>query len=378
MLKIGIIGYGTRINYIVQELLKTERVHIAAVADINCGRVKEKYLYEEKFNDVKYYEDAEEMLKNELLDGVCIGTRCSTHTKYAVLVAKYNLPLFLEKPVAVCDEDVEKLSSIISISNKVVVSFPLRLSRIITYVKELLDADKIGKVIHVQAYNNVPYGRVYFHDWYRNENETGGLFLQKATHDLDYINYLLGEDKPVRVCAMNSKQVFKGDKPAGLKCIDCEERCTCTESPQNVNKNHGSITGEWCCFAQDTGNEDSGSALIEYGSGMHVAYSQNFVARNDAGKRGARLIGYKGTIEFDWYKAEVNVYNHLECVSEKHKFVDDSGSHFGGDDYLINNFIDVMTGKDVSHSTLAEGILSAKMCLLCKRSAQEKKFFELN
>ena len=26
--------------------------------------------------------------------------------------------------------------------------------------------------------------------WYKDETETGGLFLQKATHDLDYINYL--------------------------------------------------------------------------------------------------------------------------------------------------------------------------------------------
>jgi hypothetical protein len=32
----------------------------------------------------------------------------------------------------------------------------------------------------VQAINNVPYGSVYYHSWYRDPKETGGLFLQKA------------------------------------------------------------------------------------------------------------------------------------------------------------------------------------------------------
>ena len=55
---------------------------------------------------------------------------------------------------------------------------------------------------HVQAWNNVPYGWCYYQSWYRDENETQGLFLQKATHDFDYINYLV-EKRPVMVCAMN-------------------------------------------------------------------------------------------------------------------------------------------------------------------------------
>ena len=47
-----------------------------------------------------------------------------------------------------------------------------------------------------------------------------------------------------------------------------------------------------CCYAVDTGNEDSGSALIRYETGMHVSYSRIF-ARHKAGARGARLFGYK-------------------------------------------------------------------------------------
>mgnify|MGYP004678563991 FL=1 len=378
MLKIGVIGYGHRINGVVSLLLESGEVSLVSVMDIDNESVKSKYLFDEKFKNVNYYDDADAMLQSEKLDGVCIGTRCSTHTKYALIAAKYDIPIFLEKPVCTSYEDLERLKTILHINNKVVVSFPLRNSKNVKFVKELIESGKIGKVEHVQAYNNVTYARGYYHKWYRDENETGGLFLQKATHDLDYINYLLGDMKPIRLCAMKSKQIFKGNKPAGLKCADCPEAAKCPESPENVIK-AGDVfpKGEYCCFAEDTGNEDSGSVIIEYESGMHVVYSQDFIVRNSAAKRGARLVGYKGTIEFDWYKDDITVYRHDENIIETYNFAAASGSHFGGDNVLTENFISVMKKEAVSNSPLSEGIASAALCLAAKRSATEHKFIEL-
>ena len=378
MLKIGVIGYGTRINAIVKGLVGTGEVQLAAVMDVDTENVKTKYIEPNGFENVKYYSDAEEMLKSEKLDGVCIGTRCSLHTKYALLVAKYNLPLFMEKPVCTNYEDLEKLKGISHINDKTVVSFPLRLSNMCTYVKDIIDSGKIGEVTHVQAYNNVTYGRGYYHLWYRDETETGGLFLQKATHDLDYINYLLDGIKPVCVSAMQSKQVYRGNKPAGLKCADCDERKTCPESDINVKKLNDSFRiGEYCCFAVDTGNQDSGSVLVQYDNGLHVVYSQNFIVRKSAGKRGARLIGYKGTVEFDWKSATVTVYHHHENIVETHKF-DATDGHGGGDILLCENFIEVMKGEGKSNSPLSEGILSAELCLAAKKSAEEKIFVNID
>ena len=98
MLNIGVIGYGGRINHVVKKMIDTGKVHLSAIMDINNNESKRLYLDEERYNDIHYYDDAEEMLKNEKLDGICIGTRCSTHAYYAVMAAKYNIPIFLEKP----------------------------------------------------------------------------------------------------------------------------------------------------------------------------------------------------------------------------------------------------------------------------------------
>ena len=39
--------------------------------------------------------------------------------------------------------------------------------------------------------------------------------------------------------------------------------------------------------------------IVRYESGMHAVYSQNFFARKKAARRGARLYGYLGTLEYD-------------------------------------------------------------------------------
>lgn len=383
MLKIGVIGYGGRISAFIDIMLKYEQgVEIAAIADINLDRVR-KMLGDRGIgsSSVSLYTDAEHMLDREQLDGVLIGTRCSLHTPMAIKVMARNLPLFLEKPVAISMEQLQALSSAMhSSSSEVVVSFPLRVSTMVTLAKEMIESGKIGTVEHVQAVNNVPYGaNAYFHGWYRDAKETGGLFLQKATHDLDYINALLGL-RPVAIAAMKSRQIFKGNKPAGLRCVECEDYETCPESPYRLKHFYAEDSSEdsVCCFSADIKHEDSASVLIQYETGMHVSYSQNFFVKKHAASRGARLMGYKGTLEFDWYRDEMKVFMHHSERVETIKMNSGGVGHGGGDEVLAYNFIQIMRGREKSISPLSAGIMSAFMCLRARLSAETNAFQEIS
>ncbi|MDI4648021.1 Gfo/Idh/MocA family protein [Cohnella hashimotonis] len=363
-MNIGVIGYGLRARHMVQVMLK-EDPSCRLVAVVDPRR-------EERDQDAgfRYYATVEDMLRDAHVDGIVIGTRCSLHVEMALKVLPTGIPLFLEKPVATTLSDLLRLKAAHEASDcPVVVSFPLRVTTIVNTVKEIVDSGKIGTVEHVQAINNVPYGGVYFHSWYRDPSLTGGLFLQKATHDFDYINAVLGAS-PVEVSAMTSKQVFRGDKPAGLKCVDCEENRTCPESTAFLPQ-----ADAWphCCFAEDTGNEDSASALLRYPSGMHASYSQNFFARRGAGARGARFLGYKGTVEFDFTTGRIKVFMHHTPRVETYEFENDDG-HFGGDNVLARNFIGMMAGKERPMSTLEDGLLSALSCLKATESAATGQF----
>jgi predicted dehydrogenase len=382
-IKLGVIGYGDRGRSMVYNMCRqSDDVRIAAIADPRRDIIRAQM--QEAGHDteaIRFYGGADEMLARESLDGVVVATRCSQHTPNALKVLERGLPLFLEKPVATSLADLQslRLASALrdEISSRVVVSFPLRVSSLVNLAREIIDSGQIGTVEHVQAWNNVPYGDVYYQDWYRDEEETGGLFLQKATHDFDYINSLLGGNRPVMITAMKSKQVFRGEHQAGLRCMDCRERTSCYDSPYHRSRTFAlpldATAKQMCAFAVDTGNEDSGSAIIQYESGMHVAYSQNFFVRNKAGKRGARFIGYKGTLEFDWTTGILQVFMHHSPHVITHTF-DQSDGHGGGDPVLASNFLEIIRGNATSMASLADGILSALTCIKAKESAETHTF----
>lgn len=390
MKRIGAIGLGSRIGKIAGDMVQTGNIELVAVADLDWDNAKTNLAKWKQWLEVDFdsyvegvhlYKDYHDMLANEKLDGILIGTRCSQHAIICADLLPYGIPIFVEKPIAINPEQLQMLKDAVdkysSMEEKCVVSFPLRYTNLVQYTKELIEKGEIGQVAHVQAVNNVPYGRIYFHGWYRDVKETGGLWLQKATHDFDYINHILGL-RPVSICAMSSKQVFKGEKQAGLKCKDCQDKAICSESPENLKKNtNEEPKGEFCCFATDTGNQDSGTAIIQYENGMHVVYSQDFITRLGAAKRGARFIGYKGTIEFDWQSKEVRVFKHDRLRNDVSKF-SGQGAHGGGDNALVQNFYDIMCGTDVSKATIRDGILSAHMCLKAREACETHTYQQID
>jgi len=381
MLRVGIIGYGRRIAHMAREMGVYHIPYVvSAVADPRAEILQAQG--DPLLASAHFYENADEMLAHEELDGVMIGTRCYLHTEMACRVAPYKLPLFLEKPVAITFEQLKTLDATFEgYPAPVVVSFPLRLTPIVQTVKEMLKADLIGSVEHVVAVNDVPYGDVYYRRWYRNYDEVGGLWLQKATHDFDYVNYLL-EQKPRLVCAMDSQRVYGGDKPFDLHCIDCADWETCPESPFNLF--YQRFQGEeveddresMCLFAQGIRNQDSGNCLIEYENGVQLSYTQNFFARFRAARRGARLYGYRGTIDFDWYQNVIRLYKHHTPVVETVDFTGEM-PHFGGDRELCLDFLRAMRDGAPSRSPLAAGILSALTCLWARESARTRRFCEV-
>lgn len=376
-IRLGVIGYGGRAQHMVRLMCAGDTpARLAAIADPNHEAIRQTL---GETGGTRFYETADAMLDAEPLDGVVIGTRCSRHTPMALKALARGLPLFLEKPISTNYADLAALRAA-GDGARVVVSFPLRVSSLVTLARKILASGELGEIEHVQAWNNVTYGAVYFQSWYRDENETGGLFLQKATHDFDYLNFLLGDNQPRVISAMTSKRIFHGTHPAGLHCQECPERTVCHESPYHPSRPNplplDQPAPDLCAFAVDTGNEDSGSALIQYDSGMHVAYSQNFFVRRDAGRRGARLMGYHGTLEFDWYSETLKVYRHHAPSVETHG-LDESDGHGGGDTVLASNFLQMIRGEAASVAPLDAGLLSALMCLKARESAATHTFQEI-
>lgn len=377
-MKVAVIGYGHRMAEVIRRMAEVcPALEVSAVCDPAQAQVRQTMKTDGIAGEnCPFFESPEEMLDKARMDGVLVGTRCSLHARLGAMVLERSLPLFLEKPIATTESDAQMLwqANLRGGKPPVVVSFPLRLSALFREAKSIVDSGRLGEVAHVQAVNNVPYGPGYFQRWYRDEAETGGLFLQKATHDLDAVNDLLGM-RPIEVCAMTSKQIYRGQEAAGLRCDQCAKADSCPESPQNLLEHFGEERRDMgCCFAEDTGNEDSGSALLRYPNGLHCCYSQNFFARKASAKRLIRLIGYRGSMEFDWYTNQIRVCMHDSGVVETREVPHGNSGHSGGDEMLARAFVRCVLQGAPSPSPLEAGMDSVLTCLAARESAKNGRF----
>ena len=379
VLNLAVIGMGDRATSLMGLF---GRVHppfrVAAVADPDeegaRRRLRETGVAHE---GAQFFAEADRMLEQaEGFDGILIGTQCNLHAPLAVKVASTRLPLYLEKPVAVSYEQIVALRDAYRGREKsVVVSFPMRSTPLFAAVMEVVESGLLGTINQAQAINNVPYGGVYYSEGYREYELTGGLWLQKATHDFDYLSQILGT--PIAITTMMTRKVYGGDMPHDLWCSSCDKAETCLESPQGAARrgdDGGVGTGDHpCVYGDRIKNQDAGSAIIMYENGAHAVYSQNFVSRRSAASRGAIITGYEATLSFDWYTETVKVvHHHCDRVDTTH--VRATTGHLGGDEVLARNFVDVCLGRDQSQCDLSAGLRSAAICLAARESAHRQKW----
>jgi len=386
MINLGVVGHGSRISGVIRRNLRAvdPDVRVVGIVDPDKKGARSRLDDCDKEN-VTFYKTLPEMVRKAKLDALAIGTRCNLHAPYAVEAAQYDLPLYLEKPVAISMKQAQALEKAFEKSKcEVVVSFPLRVSPLCALAHQLIEEGAVGEREHIMGVNYVPYGICYWEEGYRNFKITQGLFLQKATHDFDYMSFLMGSNI-VRVGAMaNYGRVFGGNKPAGLVCSKCKDQDTCLESPQNRKHNNsgGSLADHLCDYSIDCGspetgmNEDCSSALIEFASGAHGIYTQVFFSRRDSAIRGATVSGYHGTIIFDWYTNELKRVRHHAPFTDIVK-AGQGMSHFGGDHELAMDFIRVIQGKTKSRTPIETGIQSVYACLAAKESAEKGRFVKV-
>ena len=385
-MKIGVIGCGKRMSGLVRELKAIVPELEFMIADPDSDYT-DRWLETKDFDveSIPRFADADALLERaDELGGVMIGTRCKDHTPMAIKVAAAGLPLYLEKPVSISFEQLNELAAAWrGREDQVVVSFPLRLTPVFRAALEIVESGRLGTINQITAVTNVTYGGVYFARWHRNYGDSGGLWLQKATHDLDYINVILSGARATTIAATRSNRIYSGDKPHDLDCKSCDEAETCVESHLAHAKrgNSGGMNWEnmgrddWnylCPFSREIRCQDAGAAIVTYDNGAHVSYSQNFVNRAGAGRRGARITGHDATLDFD-FNGQITVVDHHRSRVDKIE-VKATGGHGGGDGVLLQQFADLVRDGKPSPTTLRDGLISAAMCLAARDSCDKGTF----
>jgi len=164
--------------------------------------------YAQRHGVPKWYVDAQALIHDSEVDAVYIATPPNSHCEYTLAVAQAGKPVYVEKPMALnvvqCHEMVAACQAA---GTPLFVAYYRRALPRFQKAKELVTSGAIGEVRFVEVLLTQP---VEIHPpdrlpWrLRLEIAGGGLFVDLASHTLDFLDFVLG---PVsRVCGFTRNQ----------------------------------------------------------------------------------------------------------------------------------------------------------------------------
>ena len=193
-MKVLIIGYGSIAKRHIDNLISLTNCQIVV-----CTKQKQDNFLKKRNCIV-----ISSIIKciKEKPDIAFITNETKFHVNTAIRLAKFGIPLFIEKPLSNSMNRVNELESIVKEKRIVtMVGCNLRFHPCIKRLKKLISSNKIGKIISVHSENGS-----FLPDWHPNENYTkgyagrvdlGGGATLTNIHEIDYLYWLFGNVKEV-------------------------------------------------------------------------------------------------------------------------------------------------------------------------------------
>jgi predicted dehydrogenase/threonine dehydrogenase-like Zn-dependent dehydrogenase len=195
---IGIIGSGNFTKMTMLPALKNSGAsfkYIASAGGVTGTALARKY-------DFLYSTtDYNEILNDTEVDLVLITTRHDQHASMVVESLKKNKNVFVEKPLAICEEQLASIVNTYNLSNDstLTVGFNRRFSPHSIKIKSLIGNGPMNVIATMNA------GSIPSNVWIHDMNIGGGRIIGEACHFIDLITYFTGS-KVTSVC-MNAMGV---------------------------------------------------------------------------------------------------------------------------------------------------------------------------
>jgi len=143
------------------------------------------------------YTSLDAMLDQAKPDLLMVTTVDATHVDCIVKALEKGIDVLTEKPMAVDEKQVQTLLDAEKrTGRKIVVTFNYRYAPKHQKIKEVLLSGEIGAITSVDFswYLDVRHGADYFRRWHRLREKSGSLWVHKATHHFDLVNWWLDAD----------------------------------------------------------------------------------------------------------------------------------------------------------------------------------------
>ena len=198
MIKVGLIGCGFMggMHSACYAALAGLGVKVTAVAD-----VRRDYA-ENLANGAEIYTTGMELIEKADVDVVDVCLPTHLHAAHAVAAMKAGKNVFVEKPIAFKDEDMELiLATEKETGAKVQVGQVIRQWTEYVWLKKAVDAGTFGKIQHAMFRRLSGKPTWAWENWLHQVDKSGGVAVDMHVHDVDFVRYIMGEPDVVKAHA---------------------------------------------------------------------------------------------------------------------------------------------------------------------------------
>ena len=186
MLKAAVLGMGFMGQTHCRNLMNIKDVKVTALCEADRGKVKN---YEQ--DGIPVYSDFDRMLEKEEPDIIVICLPPFAHNGEFEKAAKKGISVFIEKPVALKNQDAERLVRAAKEYGIITqVGYHQRFGEAVKRLRQIIDSGEAGRPCLFQGL----YSCNALHaPWWREKEKCGGQVLEQVIHTYDMALYLMGE-----------------------------------------------------------------------------------------------------------------------------------------------------------------------------------------
>jgi predicted dehydrogenase len=190
MVRIGMVGSGFMAETHLAAYRSIDGADVVAVAAPNTA---EEFVAEAGLS-AETYGSAEELMDEADVDALDVCSPTPTHRPVVTAAAERGIDAFCEKPIAGNLEDAQVIADVAENAGiTLMVGHVLRFFPQYERARDVVEDGGIGDPGVARARRLSPFPSWGHDDWYADRGSSGGVLVDLAIHDLDYVRWVFGE-----------------------------------------------------------------------------------------------------------------------------------------------------------------------------------------
>ena len=369
MSNIAVIGCGGRSRDLLSQFNGLEEVTILGAWDPIEANAR---LLLQRCRPVagKIYSSFYELVNDGQVDWAFVASPNVFHKEHIIAAFRAGKHVFSEKPLATSIADCVAINQEHQNSGKLfAMGFTLRYASIYRKAKEILDSGRLGKIISINACENITpdHGYYIMHNWRRMYDLAGPHILEKCVHDLDLLNWFCGS-LPVKLAAFGGNNMFVPENQELYH--KNREVFELTDKTIEIDRFDEAESNS---FIVEKDIEDNIVAIMEYANSIRVQFQAT--TSNPLPERRMYFCCTNGNLILELYSGQL-IYRILG--QEETRYIDHTGGgHGDGDHYIMKELLDSMLNGTKPLCGGKEGLLSTVVGISIDRARKEGQVLDL-